>query len=990
MTPRSIAAALLSGLAATACSAASPSAPVDPARPAAPAVATPAGPARWLVPDGSFVERTSDGLDLVVVGGRRFALRGLAVVESAPRLPEVQGGAVAPPWAGAGPQRYVFWKGRALYGAASFTGELHALASLPAEPRGSFDWLGGVGLVLPGGAAVIAPGAVSLAPLPLAAAAHGFAADARRALAVDVLGRASLTLDGGATFRDVTSELGPAPRVALHGDALAVTQRDGRERFILPSGEIVAAHTAPSESLPDRSRRAELDVGAWPSTASRSVLDAAVNAGLPLPDGGAVIVDRGFVGRLDLTTLRAASVTPIPAVAGAECVPIRQGSAVLLVCGDKDRATVVDVTGTPRIERTFDVPASSKQDRFTGSDDGGLGFLGPCDPTAPAPRLAALPDDNAAAPGRSAVFCARASRDAWIEHRLDPDDAADLLSWIPRPGGGAVALVARPGSFLREADRVEVRGALRIVRVARGEPPLSLPPYGLRTGLVLDRAFHADADSVLDGWIPSASGATGQSAVTIDARGHVRAHPPPLHAQVSHTAGAFGLVAGDDDQLFETTDRGHTWIAVEPPPGEVSSINTQCSPVGCRVGAFVRLGWSSADAPPSAGAPRPPTPPAPSWSRSPPPPALVALRCRFDGAATGRRAAEASGFGVPPTPPAAKGSVRLGQQGAVQMTWSSALTAPQGDAELAWIPPLDPTGPIRRVTVALGAPGLALPTQRPYEARLGYLLEPHGELALIPTGRREICLDGLLDRAGVTRSLGGCAGDQTVGVELADRLIFAQPQPSAIVVSSAASSARPTFLRELARLPAATTSGFSFGAGARGGAPVLVAVDVFGEALLAPIDPDRGALGPSERLRPLTALALGQDPSCKGTTPAAEARVVLPFESSIGLDRGALPGVIAVGSSGVAVIRWSKERACLDAVEMAVRDERYDIDLSNYEPPGSVRKLIARFGAGLGGKGSKKPSSKDSHAGLVLITPGSEIRQPITCDGLVPAAPPRP
>jgi hypothetical protein len=989
MRRRSIAAALLSGLAATACSAAPPSAPVEPARPPAPAAA-PTGPARWLVPDGSFVERTADGLDLVVVGGRRLALRGLAVVESAPRLPEVQGGAVAPPWAGAGPQRYVFWKGRALYGAASFTGELRALASLPGEPRGSFDWLGGVGLLLPGGAAVIAPGGASLSPLPLAAAAYGFAADARRALAVDVLGRAALTLDGGATFRDVTGELGPAPRVALHGDALAVTQRDGRERFILPSGEIVAAHTAPSASLPDRSRRPAPDAGAWPPTASRSVLDAAVNAGLPLPDGGAVIVDRGFVGRLDLTTLRAASVTPIPAVAGAECVPIRQGSAVLLVCGDKDRATVVDVTGTPRIERTFDVPASPKHDRFTGSDDGGLGFLGPCDPAAPAPRLAALPDDNAAAPGRSAVFCARASRDTWIEHRLDPDDAAELLTWIPRPGGGAVALVARSGSFLRDPERVEVRGALRIVRVARSEPPLSLPPYGLRSSVVLDRAFHADADSVLDGWIPSAGGATGQSAVTIDARGHVRAHPLPLHAQISHIAGAFGLISGDDDQLFETTDRGHTWVAVEPPPGEASSYTTQCSPVGCRVGAFVRLGWSSAAAPPSAAAPRSPPPPAPSWSRPPPPPALVALRCRFDGAVTGRRAAESSGFGVPPTPPVAKGSVRLGQQGSVQMNWNSSLTAPQGDAEIAWISPLDPAATIRRVTLALGAPGLALPTQRPFEARLGYLLEPRGELALIPTGRREICLDGLLDRAGVTRSLGGCAGDQTVGVELADRLIFAQPLPSSLVVSSAASPARPTSLRELARHAVGITSGFSFGVGARGGAPVLVAVDVFGEALLAPIDPARGALGPSERLRPLTALALGKDPSCKGTTPAAEARVVLPFESSIGLVSGALPGVTALGSSGVAVIRWSKERACLDAVEMAVRDERYETELSTYDPPGSVRKLIARFDAGPAGKGSRRPSSQDSHAGLVLITPGSEIRQPITCDGLVPAAPPRP
>ena len=993
MTPRWSAAVLLPGLVTIACSSASPVIPVDPARPAALASAVPARPARWLVPEGDFVERTEDGLDHVVAGGRRLALRGLAVVESAPRSPEVQGGAVAPPWAGAGPQRYVFWKGRTLYGAASFTGELHLIASLPAEPRGSFDWIGGVGLLLAGGAAVIAPGSSSLALLPIPAASHGFAADARRALAVDVLGRAALTLDGGATFRDVTSELGTAPRVELRGDALALTLRDGRERFILPSGEIVSSYSARGRDRDrdrdrDRARRPDPDAGAWPRAAGRSVLDAAVTAGLPLPDGGAVIVGRGFVGRLDLTTLRATSVTPIPAAATAECAPIRQGSAVLLACSDRSRAMIVDVTGTPRIERTFDFPAARSRDRFTGSDDGGLGFLGPCEPTSPtSPTAAALPEDAAASPGRSAVFCARASRDTWIEHRVDRADAAHLFAWIARPGGGAVALVALPGAFVSDPDRVEVRGALRIVRIARRSPPLSLPLHASRSGTVLDRAFRAGADSVLEGWLPTSSAATGQVAVTIDPRGRVRAYPAPLRAQPIRAAGAFALVATDDDQLFETTDRGHTWVSVEPPPGEPSPLDAQCSAVGCRAGTFVRLGWSGAEAAaPPAAAPRPS---APSSSSRPPPPALVALRCRFDGPATGLRSTETSGFGVTSAPPVrGQGPIRLGQQGTVQMTWSGPPAPAQGDAEIAWIPPLDPTAPIRRVTLALAASGLALPSQRPYDARLGYLLDLRGGLELFPVGRRETCLDSVLDRAGVTRSLGGCAGDLAVGVELADRVILAQPSLDSVVVSSAPSPSRSGSLRELARVPAAMTRGFSFGAGARGGAPVLVAVDVLGEALLAPIDPVSGTLGPSERLRSLTALALGKDPSCKGPIPAAEARVALPFDSSIGLDRGSLPGVLSVGPGGVAVIRWSKERACLDAVEIPVRDERYDPDLGPHDPPGSVRKLIARFDAERAGKG--KAPREDGRAGLVLISGGSEIRQPITCDGIAPTAPARP
>jgi len=946
MTPRGLLAASLPALVAVACSASPPAIPGDRARPAPPQAAPRAPSARWLVPDGDFLERTPDGLDHVVAGGRRLVLRDGGVVELAPASPEVQGGAVAPPWTGPGPQRYVFWKGRALYGAASFTGELHPLASLPADPRGSFDWIGGVGLLLVGGAAVIAPGGGGLAPLPIPAASHGVATDAQRALVVDVLGRAALTLDGGATFGGATPE-------------------------------IVTSYLA--RGL-ERRRRPELDAGAWPLAAGRSVLEAAVTSGVPLPDGGAVIVGRGFVGRLDLATRQATSVTLIPAAATAECAPIRQGSAVLLACADKDRAMIVDVTGTPRVERTFDRPAARDRDRFAGSDGEGLGFLGPCDPaSSTAPRAAALPDDPAASPGRNAVFCARASRDVWIEHHLDPDDAAFLFAWIPRPLGGAVALVAGPGTFVPEPRRVEVRGDLRIVRVARSEPPLSLPTYVHRAATVLNRAFRVDGADVLEGWMPSSSAAAGLIAVTIDARGHVRAYPTPPRATPLRAAGAFALAATDDDQLFESTDRGRTWIAVDPPPGAASSSFTgQCSAVGCRLGAFVRLGWSGAAA---IAAPAEARRPHPSSSRLPPLP-LVALRCHTAGPAVGRRMAESTGFGVTPIPllpqSRSQNQIRLGAQGIVAIPGSGPLTPTQGDAEIAWIPPLDPAAPVRRVTLSLTAPGLALPSQRPFEARLGYLLDPRGNLELFPLGRGETCLAGVLDRAGVTRPFGACAGDLTVGVDLGDRVFLAQPSLDALLVSSSASPARPAILHELARTPIAMTRGFSFGIGARGGAPILVTVDVLGEAALAPIDPDRGTLGAPERLRSLTALALGSDAACKATSPGGEAKVVFPFESSIGLDRAALPGVLATGTGGVAVIRWSKERACLDAVEIAVRDERYDVELSAYDPAGAVRKVIARFGGERAGKGG--------NAGLVLITGGSEIRQGLICDGVAPGA----
>jgi hypothetical protein len=70
------------------------------------------------------------------------------------------------------------------------------------------------------------------------------------------------------------------------------------------------------------------------------------------------------------------------------------------------------------------------------------------------------------------------------------------------------------------------------------------------------------------------------------------------------------------------------------------------------------------------------------------------------------------------------------------------------------------------------------------------------------------------------------------------------------------------------------------------------------------------------------------------------------------------------------VLRWSRDRVCLDALEMRVRDERFDETPSSREPRGSLHKLVARFGRD-GGK-----------ATLVEIEPGVEVRQRLLCRGL--------
>src|SRR5689334_9657019 len=224
-------AALLLAVTALSCGpGAPPSSAPPPPRPRAEAVPL-LRPARYLVPDAAWIERTPEGIDRVVINGRRMEVRGVETTRLGPAEPEVSGGAMAPSWLGSGPCRYVFWKGKELSCAESFTGELHKIATLSAEPTRAFDWLDGTGLLVHGGAIVVpvaGGGPKAVAKLSVAAVGNALAADARRAVVATALGHVLLTVDGGKTFRDASAELGPASHLLVRGSDLVVVQSEGR------------------------------------------------------------------------------------------------------------------------------------------------------------------------------------------------------------------------------------------------------------------------------------------------------------------------------------------------------------------------------------------------------------------------------------------------------------------------------------------------------------------------------------------------------------------------------------------------------------------------------------------------------------------------------------------------------------------------------------------------------------------------------------------
>jgi hypothetical protein len=169
---------------------------------------------------------------------------------------------------------------------------------------------------------------------------------------------------------------------------------------------------------------------------------------------------------------------------------------------------------------------------------------------------------------------------------------------------------------------------------------------------------------------------------------------------------------------------------------------------------------------------------------------------------------------------------------------------------------------------------------------------------------------------------------------------------------------------------------YAVGAGVRGREAFVVLLEATGRASYAPVDLETGELAEDSALASLSGLRVGTDARCAPRPD--DVRVIVPITREISLARDSLAGLVQTGTWGLATLRWSKDRACLDALELSVRDERYEADhVPLYEQAGQVRKLIARFDA----QAARAPGGKpgEGAGALVLVMPGLEVRQPLTC-----------
>jgi hypothetical protein len=523
----------------------------------------------------------------------------------------LMGGEPVPARLGGG---FLFWSPSVMYRARSFLGLLEPVARLPTN---AIDLAFGPGSLLivdpQGGRKAYDLDKAQRVPLSPHGVLDIATGDDDRAVAVDASGHALASTDGGKTWKDVTGQIGGRP-----GRPCAVGTQVG---FEISNQEGVWLAT---DGTMARGPLADLRPSGTSSTdAGLKQVMAALQVGIPLPGGQALVARGPQVQTVDLTTGAVLSTRTLEP--GPSCRVLSTDEEGLAVCYQysvkNPSVTVVShVLGpSPSTEKTFEGTLP------TVYGAGTLIVSANCDGTH-----------------ATSVACARRPGGTWTQYDAQP--AVDVTAnppptaamaafltpmpvvWVPREDGGVTALATkrpvRPGEQFH---------------VARYDLPGGTPKFFDKVIAALEHyRWVVGRDGTLRGFGPAASGGPTSSSIAVDTRGHVEtgardftdlAAADPTHA-----------LAGDAaHRLWQTVDGGAHWIEVATPPGKwgrpeasviVGGQAIQCSMVGCVLpatgGSWLRVGWpedppsltqdagAAAPAAPgssSDGGEEPPTPP---------------------------------------------------------------------------------------------------------------------------------------------------------------------------------------------------------------------------------------------------------------------------------------------------------------------------------------------------------------------------------------------
>lgn len=571
------------------------------------AVASPAAPTRAAAerPNGTrafFVPLPGPGAAAFGVDGegrRRLLVGGLRVLEgpegqlvTAPDyLPDrdTTRALELPSYLGEG---FVFWVSSSdkttLWRAQHWTARLEPLAALDFEVDEVTPGLDRLYVFAKGSGELVALDAatgqgVDRGPLP---AAPGYVALGFRDPwfgAVEVPYRGVLvTFDAGASWHAVGDD---STLVTEPGQLLLARGRELRR--LLPDGRLELQRSGAAEE-PAESGSAPAVSGQSASASSPGVLGrwplrSALLHGFLEPLGKtAVVAHGGALARVRAEDGAVLQLKRDVLPPGAACSGLRLGDGFGLVCHDPAGSTsVFQVTEPLGVEPLL----SFAEPRYVAQHgNGAISVRGPCtgtlDPRAGEPR----------------VYCVRDAEGGEREITVRGDLGAERVV-VLRDGRVALLIPPRlgaPGSSSL-IDRMGRSHPTELV-LPRVEPALQKL---LRSGLWLDGWVEHGRD-VLAGWVVGEDAYVG---VRVGLDGKVRVGRPGRKIGNTVLNGPFALEVLGNGAARASSDGGFEWKEIETPPGFEAGrfpatggdvLEQQvCSAMGCAIGGWLRLGWST-------------------------------------------------------------------------------------------------------------------------------------------------------------------------------------------------------------------------------------------------------------------------------------------------------------------------------------------------------------------------------------------------------------
>ncbi|MFO0552974.1 MAG: hypothetical protein U0271_31595 [Polyangiaceae bacterium] len=408
-------------------------------------------------------------------------------------------------------------------------------------------------------------------------------------------GRAFVSRDAGASFSDITADVGLPVGLTVSEGGLYVEDATG-EAVRVDGGSLARtvaparpSSPAPSKELKPEPRARSRSSAACSSTTIARSSSTAAALDVSLRTGEILSTERGVLPP------------------NANCVPVSATDAILILCSASDTSSVFKRSrrgGTLSLEHAFAFRGLFRHGRgdsllFEGSCKGGTGPV-------------------------AGVACVRSRSGDWIEldrsNELSDAAKSDPLRpivWIPKEEG-ALLVVSGKGGGIWDA-RTGGKTKLDVDEMAALESVFSQSALG-SGGFVNERLAVVEGGTVVGYGRDNIGFRVSEGGKVIERS--------PFRFNTVAIAGSHTLASDATGSLWQSLDWGWTYVEVAAPPvaENVREDPRVCSDVGCSLNSWLRLGWEA-----SAPEKRPPAPPG-LGHVNPRQPDLPQFKCTATGA----------------------------------------------------------------------------------------------------------------------------------------------------------------------------------------------------------------------------------------------------------------------------------------------------------------------------------------------------------------------